>query len=143
MANATHFSGPLYVGGVPIAQNSSALTVSPSAATTLTASQSGSLVLLDAAAGYAVTLPSPAAGLSFRFVVKSLFATTDWVITSASANMYGTIMEAGALQAVAGATTINLELGADTIGDYIDVYSDGTNWYVAGSTAQAASVTPA
>jgi hypothetical protein len=140
---ATHFSGPLYVGGVVVGPDSDGLVVEPTAATTLTAAQSGSLVVLSQAAGYAVTLPSPAAGLNYRFVVQALFGTTDWVITSAAADMYGTVMEAGVLQAVAGATTINLELGADTIGDYIDVYSDGTYWYVAGSTAQAASVTPA
>ena len=141
--SATHLSGPLYVGGTVVGQSSSGKVTTPTAATTLTAAQSGSIVALAQAAGYAVTLPSPAAGLNYRFVVQALFATTDWVITSASANMYGTIMEAGVLQAVAGATTINLELGADTIGDYIDLYSDGTYWYVSGSTAQAASVTPA
>jgi hypothetical protein len=140
--SATHFSGPLYVGGVEV-QSRTPEVVTPTAATTLTAAQSGSIVALAQAAGYAVTLPSPAAGLNYRFVVQALFATTDWVITSAAANMYGSIMEAGAIQAVAGATTINLELGTDTIGDYIDVYSDGVNWYVGGSTTQAASVTPA
>lgn len=139
----THLSGPLYVGGTVVGQSSSGKVVTPTAATTLTAAQSGSVVALAQAAGYAVTLPSPAAGLNYRFVVQALFATTDWVITSAAANMYGSVMEASTVQAVAGATTINLELGADTIGDTIDVWSDGTYWYVSGFCVQAASVTPA
>ena len=138
---ATHFSGPLYVGGVVTAPADAVFT--PTAAVTLTAAQSGSIVALALAAGVAITLPSPSVGLSYRFVVQALFATTDYVITSAAANMYGTVMELSTAQLVAGATTINLELAADTIGDYIDVYSDGVNWYVSGAMAQAASVTPA
>ena len=139
---ATHFSGPLYVGGVEVESRTPEV-VTPTGATTLTAAQSGSIVALAQAAGYAVTLPPPAAGLNYLFVVQALFATTDWVITSASANMYGSVMELSTIQAVAGATTINLELGADTIGDWIELYSDGVNWYVRGACAQAASVTPA
>jgi len=134
---ASHFSGPLSVGSGRVQE--------ASAAVTLTKDDCGSLIALTGVVGYAITLPTAASakGGTIRFVVQDLFATTDWVITSPAANMYGTIMEAGALQAVAGATTINLELGADTIGDWIEVTSDGTNWYVSGSTAQALSVTPA
>ena len=139
---ATHFSGPLIVGGVEVASLTPEI-ITPTAAVTLTAAQSGSIIALAQAAGVAITLPAPAVGLNYRFVVQTLFATTDWVITSASADMYGTVMEVSTVQLVAGATTINLELGADTIGDYIDLYSDGVNWYVSGAMAQAASVTPA
>lgn len=38
------------------------------AATTLTAKQSGALVLMDAAAGYTITLPAPVAGMQFEFL---------------------------------------------------------------------------
>lgn len=131
----SHVSGPLAVGAGSITELS--------AAKTITADENGTTFIFTGVIGYAVTLPSPAPGLRYKFIVQDLFATTDWVITSASANMYGTIMEAGALQAVAGATTINLELATDTIGDYIEVISDGTNWYVSGSVTQALSVTPA
>ena len=133
----THFSGPLAVGAGRVKEIS--------AATTLTKDDCGSLVALTGVVGYAVTLPTAAAakGGTIRFVVQDLFATTDWVITSPSANMYGVIDELSTIQAVAGATTINLELAADTIGDWIEVTSDGTNWYVSGHCAQAASVTPA
>lgn len=138
----THFSGPVQSGGVEL-QSRTPEVVELSSATTLTAAQSGSIVALTGSIGFAVTLPAPAAGLNYLFVVQDLFGTTDWVITSASANMYGTVMELSTVQAVAGATTINLELAADTVGDWIEVYSDGTNWYVRGAMAQAASVTPA
>ena len=137
MSTASHFSGPIAVGKGRVKELS--------AATTLTADDCGSLVAFTGIVGYAVTLPTAALakGGTFRFVVQDLFATTDWVITSPSANMYGNLMELSAIQAVAGATTINLELGTDTIGDWIEATSDGTNWYISGHCAQAASVTPA
>lgn len=114
-----------------------------SAAHTITAAENGTTFLLTGVVGYALTLPAPSAGLKYKFIVQDLFATTDWVITATGAIMYGTVMELSTVQAVAGATTINLELAADTIGDWIQVESDGTNWYVSGACAQAASVTPA
>ena len=118
----THFSGPIAVGSGRVKEIS--------AATTLTADDCGSLVALTGTVGYAVTLPTAAKakGGTIRFVVQDLFGTTDWVITSPSANMYGIVDELSTLQAIAGATTLNLELGADTIGDWIEVTSDGTNW---------------
>ena len=135
--SVTHFSGPLAVGSGRIKELS--------AATTLTKDDAGSLIALTGIVGYAVTLPTAAkaSGGTYRFVVQDLFATTDWVITSPAANMYGMVMELSSIQAVAGATTLNLELGTDTIGDWIEVTSDGTNWYVSGHCAQAASITPA
>ena len=131
----THFSGPVAVGSGSITELS--------AAKTITANENGSTFVFTGIVGYAVTLPAPAAGLRYKFIVQDLFATTDWVLTSASANMQGSVMEAGAIQAVASATTINLELAADTIGDFLTAESDGTNWYIFGSFVQAASVTPA
>ena len=119
------------------------LPVVVAAAKTITALENGTTFMLNAAAGAAVMLPAPAIGLKYKFIVAAAFATTDWVITATDAIMQGNIMEAGAIQAVANATTLNLELAAETLGDYIEVVSDGTNWFVSGSTTAAASVTPA
>lgn len=140
----THFSGPVLSGGVEL-QSVLQEIVTPSAAATLTVAQSGAVISLTAAAGYAVTLPAVASstGVHYRFVVGVVHATTDWVITSVAADIYGTVDELSTVEAVAGATTINLELATATIGDWYDLYSDGTNWYINGHAAQAASVTPA
>ena len=143
MAN-THFSGPLFIGGVE-AKTVLQEIVTPTAATTLTVAQSGALISLTAAAGYAVTLPAVAssAGVHYRFVVGVVHATTDWVITSAGADIQGMVDELSAIQAIINTTTINLELATATIGDWYDLYSDGVNWYVKGHASQALSVTPA
>ena len=131
--------GGLKVAGVQQNFGVEALT----AARTITAADNGLTFALTGVVGYALTLPAPAAGLKYKFIVQDLFATTDWVVTATGAIMFGTVMELSTVQAVAAATTINLELAADTIGDWIAVESDGTNWYVTGACAQAASVTPA
>ena len=116
--------------------------VDVTAAKTITALENGTTFSLNAAAGAVLTLPAPARGLKYKFVVGALFATTDWVITATGAIMQGAIMEASTVQAVANATTINLELGAETLGDWVSLESDGTNWFVAGACTGAAA-TPA
>lgn len=52
---------------------------------TLTAAQTGSVVLLDRAAGTTITLPAPSVGLWYRFVVP----------TSVTSNSYKIITDAG------------------------------------------------
>ena len=133
----THFSGPLAVG--------SGRTEELSAAKTLTvADDNGKTFLFTGTTGYAVTLPPVADsdGFKCKFIVQDLFGTTDWVITAQTAVLYGTVMELSTAQLVAADTTLNLELATDTIGDWVEVESDGVNWYVTGAMAQAASVTP-
>ena len=101
---------------------------------TVLPSDSGKVFTLNAAAGAAITLPSVAdaqEGWNCRFIVGTAFDTTDWIITATAAIMVGGINELEVDTAddgpstVAG-TTINIELGAETIGDYVDfVVADG------------------
>lgn len=59
--------------------------IETTAATTLTAKQSGALVLMDAAAGYTITLPTPAIGMYFDFVqTVTQTSGTQKIITSAA-----------------------------------------------------------
>jgi len=105
-------------------------------------SDSGKVFTLNAAAGAAITLPSVAdaqEGWNCRFIVGTAFATTDWIITATAAIMVGGINELEVDTAddgpvTVGGTTINFELGAETIGDYVDfVVADG-KMYVNGQT---------
>jgi len=101
---------------------------------TVLPSDSGKVFTLNAAAGAGITLPSVAdaqEGWNCRFIVGTAFDTTDWIITATAAIMVGGINELEVDTAddgpstVAG-TTINIELGAETIGDYVDfVVADG------------------
>jgi hypothetical protein len=114
-----------------------------SAATTLTAADSGRHYSLNAAAGAQITLPAVAtsAGLNFRFTVQALFATTAWTILAASNVIQGGAIVNSVNVASANRNTITFAHAADTIGDYVQLHCDGVNWYVSGVGTTAASIT--
>jgi hypothetical protein len=110
--------------------------------TTLTAADSGKTYFLKASTGKDVTLPAAQAGLNFRFIVRQTFDTSDFSIISAEADkMYGVLVTGGSSVAVNAADRIDFELGAETQGDYIYCFNDGTNWWVEGMGVQASSIT--
>ena len=106
-----------------------------SAATTLDASDTGKVFILDAAAGVTVTLPALAHGLNFKFVVGAAFATTNWVIDSAEGdNINGNLLVAGGAVPAEAEDQINFAFGAETVGDFIELIADKGNsqWIVWG-----------
>jgi len=131
---ATHFSGPVAVGAGAIE--------SITAAKTIDYEDNGKTFMLDGGTGVAITLPLPKKGQTYRFVVGAAY-TTDYVITATSGIMEGCVLEAGAVQTIAAATTLTLEDGTENIGDYLEMFSDGTYWYVSGNFLTALSITPA
>tara|TARA_A100001201_G_scaffold35987_1_gene37994 strand:- start:11265 stop:11684 length:420 start_codon:yes stop_codon:yes gene_type:complete len=113
-----------------------------SAAVTLTAADSGKWYKLDASAGVTVTLPSVKSGLNFRFVVASAFATTNFIIDSAEGdNINGILVVNGASVAASGEDQINFVASAESIGDFVELWSDGSNWFVYGIGNSAGSIT--
>jgi hypothetical protein len=137
----THFSGPIKLGAGSMRLSTDVGGLS--AAKTLTADESnGQHYILDGGTGFAVTLPAATKGWTCKFTVGAAF-TTDFVITAPAAIMEGCILEAGAVQDVAGATTLTLEDGVENVGDFIDLWSDGTSIFVTGNFLTALSVTPA
>lgn len=108
------------------------------ATTTLTAAQSGTVFILDAAAGKVVTLPALKDGLRFRFVVGAVFATDNWIIDSAEGdNMEGIIADMGSTVAgvpVGAEDQINFVASAEGLGDWVELICDYGNsqWLVSG-----------
>lgn len=117
--------------------------ITPTAAYALSAGESGSEVMLNAAAGFAITLPAPSAGLHFRFTVAAAFATTDFtIVTSGGANIIqGGAMVAGAEVTAASEDTITFVADGEEVGDWVEVWSDGTSWFVNGRAVTAAKLT--
>jgi hypothetical protein len=112
------------------------------AAKTLTASDSGKYFTLNAAAGAQITLPSVAiAGFKARFTVGAAFATTNWTIKAATNVIQGSADVNSTLVPGANENTISFVATAETIGDYIEIYSDGTNFYAYGIGAAAGAIT--
>ena len=110
--------------------------------TTLTSSDSGKTILLDAV-GEAITLPAPSAGLHYKFLVTAAVATTSWTVAATGALIYGSVTEAGLVQLASAETTITIVFTKAIQGDWFTLESDGTNWYVAGQFSVAASFTTA
>ena len=111
------------------------------AARTLGATDSGKVFVLNAAGGAAIALPAASAGINFKFYVGALFASTNWVISAPTAIIRGGALVNSVNVIAAGSTNINLVATADTIGDTVDLISDGTNYYVRGVGALAGAIT--
>jgi hypothetical protein len=112
-------------------------------ATTLTAEDSGKVLILKASAGAQITLPAVAtsAGLRFKFIVGQLFATTDWTVKAATNVIEGSVLVNGAHVAGIDENTISFVASAESIGDFAELVCDGTNWYVNGSGVTAGAIT--
>jgi hypothetical protein len=118
------------------------------AASTLTAADSGKTFFLNSATEFATTLPSPAAGLRFKFVVKAAPASASYtVVTASSANIIiGGINELEVDTTedgpyIADGDTITFVDGVAVVGDYVDLVSDGTSWYVSGQANADGGIT--
>lgn len=117
-------------------------------ATTLTAADSGKTLFLNATAEFAVTLPTPALGLRFKFVVAGAPSGASYTIaTASSANI---IKGAFASAADAGGSMDSEASGGDTItfvdgqalaGDWVELESDGTSWFATGIAADEDAIT--
>lgn len=112
-------------------------------ATTLTAEDSGKSFTLKAATGAQITLPAVAtsAGFRFRFTVGQLFATTAWTIKAASNVIQGGVIVNSVNVPGADENTITFAHAADTIGDFVELNCDGTNWYVFGLGTASGAIT--
>ena len=117
--------------------------LTPTAAVGLTAAQNGANVFLNAAAGFAITLPAVAAGLFYRFTVAAAFATTNFtIVTPGLADLiFGGATVAGSDVPADAEDTISFVATAELKGDFVDLWSDGTYWYVNGRGTTAGSIT--
>ena len=112
--------------------------VSSAGALTLTAADSGKVIFIDGSTGHAYTLPTTGRkGLHYKFIMTD--TTADCTITAGSAIIKGTVSATGGTAITPNATTITMEL-AGSVGDWVELVSDGTNWYVRGHTGNASGI---
>jgi hypothetical protein len=140
----TTFSGPVksdngFIG--PVANTT--LT----AASTLTAADSGRTFFLNSATEFATTLPAPAAGLSFSFVVTAAPSGASYtIVTGSSANIIKGVQftaedAGGSGDSGTADDTITFVDGQAVAGDRVDLVCDGTNWFAYGFTKLVAALT--
>ena len=112
-------------------------------AITLDAEDSGKVFILKAATGAQITLPAVASstGQNYRFIVGQLFATTAWTIKAASNVIQGGVNVNSVNVPGADENTITFAHAADTVGDFVELKCDGTNWYVSGLGTASGAIT--
>lgn len=126
------------------ASKMSGLFVKPSIVTesvTLSRNSSGRTHFLDDASGLTVTLPSPKAGLSLEFIVKTAPTGGNYTVTAGSAIIRGGLYTADVNNAAdpnfetSGVTNVVFVANASKVGDSLEMVSDGTYWYAQGFCA--------
>jgi len=112
-----------------------------SVGSTLTTADSGKVFKVSGSGG-TVTLPAPTAGWNAKFVTSGAMDTANTVIAGGTADkMEGSMIVAGAVVDVDAADQINFVHGSSNLGDFIDVWSDGSNYYVFGNALTSGGLT--
>ena len=114
------------------------------AANVITASETGKTFFLALAGGFASTLPAPAAGLKFRFIVSVSPTTAYTIVTNGSANIIkgGTIEIAGtASPYINNGDLITFVANTAVVGDWVELVSDGTSWFLSGMSSADGGIT--
>ena len=126
--------GTLYADGALIVADT-AIT----ATTTLTAAHSGKTLYISPASQTTITLPALTAGVKLRFVIAGAFETNNVVIDSAEGdNIEGAMIVAGAVVDCDAEDQINFVADGENLGDYIELESNGTKWFIGDSGALTA-----
>lgn len=111
----------------------------------ITAAESGKTFFLNSTTEFVSTLPAPAAGLKYSFVVVSAPSGASYtVVTNSSANIIKGMQVCSADAAGDTGTaddTITFVDGQAVAGDRVDVVSDGTSWFAFAFSRVAAGIT--
>lgn len=112
------------------------------AARSLIAEESGKTFILEAAAGFNVTLPTPSKGLSYKFVVGTKIVSNAYVVISRTTNLFATIagpsLSAGVTTIITSSATAQFRatIGTNAVkADNFTIVTDGTSWFMSGVTA--------
>jgi hypothetical protein len=115
----------------------------------ITAAENGKTFFLSAVAGFVSTLPEPAIGLHYKFIVSTAPTSNGYdIATDSGADiMKGLALEAETDTGDDGPTdqnadNLNLAANVAVAGDWVEVVSDGTSWFFRGATAADGGLVP-
>lgn len=118
------------------------------AATTLLAGDMNDAVfVLNSGTEFAVTLPAVVAGLKARFIVGAAPSGASYTVVATGNVIFGNISSADMDAAgnaeieTTGADVISFVDAKAVVGDWVEIVSDGTNWYASGSVGTFDAVT--
>lgn len=139
-------------GGLAVAGNSTItgslgakeLIETATADDTLTISESGKTIYFGTA-GVDITLPAvaTAAGVVYKFVCSANFATTSMTVKTSGGEdkIFGSLEVAGAVVLCSAEDTVTFVNSAELPGDWIELRSDGVNWYLTGQAGTTGGLT--
>jgi glycerol kinase len=108
---------------------------------TYTMADSGKTIKVSGTGG-TVTLPAPTEGFNIKFVTTGGLTSANTVIAGGTADvMEGSIIVAGAVVDVDAADQLNFVHTADNLGDFVEIISDGSNYYVSGNALNSGGIT--
>lgn len=115
----------------------------------IAASESGKTFFLNSATEFVSTLPTPALGLRFTFVVAAAPSGASYTIvaTGATTTIKGHVLTNDVNSAtdadfgITGEHTITLVDGKAVAGDRVDLTCDGTNWFMRASCSVFDAIT--
>jgi hypothetical protein len=118
------------------------LTEIVTATNVITAAETGSVFFLNSATEFVSTLPAPAAGLKFTFIVQAPPSGASYTVVGASGTpIHGMVLSKdlnGATDsgstAGTGVLTLTFVDGKSQKGDRADFVSNGTDWFVVAYT---------
>lgn len=106
------------------------------ATNTLAITESGKTVYLSGAPGPQTLPTSTTAGQVFRFVVAGALTSTSTITTSGGENVIeGQLNVAGAVVDCDAEDTISFVGDGENIGDFVELRSNGTNWFIGSNSA--------
>lgn len=122
------------------------LTEVVAATNVIAATETGTTFFLNHATEFVSTLPAPAAGLKFRFIVSAAPSGASYTIVTTSSNniIKGNVVnseDAAGDSETSGGDTISFVDGQAVAGDMVEVYCDGTNYFAYGTCKVAAGIT--
>jgi len=94
------------------------------------ASDSGKVFTIDQDAAYTVTLPSDQEGLNYRFVLTDAGSNDVKIDSGASNGMKGFSMDPSTGINAVDNNLVKFASGTSVIGDYVEIWNDGTTWWV-------------
>tara|TARA_R110000824_G_scaffold302679_1_gene490439 strand:- start:11799 stop:12302 length:504 start_codon:yes stop_codon:yes gene_type:complete len=111
----------------------------------IAAAETGKTYILNSADAFVTTLPLVEAGLHFTFYAGATQVTGGnhtIVINAANDNtIFGDYNVAGATVPASAEGSINWVADTMLPGDKVEIFCDGTNWYISGSAAASGAVT--
>jgi|TARA_R110000787_G_scaffold78811_1_gene172180 hypothetical protein len=109
----------------------------------IAAAESGTTYILNSATAFVSTLPALAAGLRYTFYAGATQVTggNHTIVPTNDNTIFGDYNVAGATVPASAEGSINWVADTMLPGDKVEVFCDGTNWYVSGSAAASGAIT--